>query len=433
MSESKNESEYDRVQEERLPTLYEVLLRKSTAPLDSWEFYTYLSQFPYAIDYLDFWIDLMAHIRLCKDYIRGLRDSIQWSSMADAEDDRDLEGKEGQRFSLTSSVLLNALLNEGYLDHDDNHRISLFLQGNTEESQYISHLVNTWKVQSGSNEKETKERKETLPSMIDLIIRKENKEGRSRISSKQLANSAMGICNIYLMSPEQSPKYLINVPDGLKKELLYKIRTERRHDPEVFDDLKKLAYQFLEIDCFPKFLSTVALHNIHDQITNWRFTNELKKEQNVHHSMSPYSNYTALSRIATGLFVLGLGFWIGYVLIFLHYSRGIRVVTIVPFFIGCYSIVCGFYQVDILYAFFGYTQLLMDDPITFSKEYTNEPERRKAPTFFRLLGGRSRLIVIQHPFTRQLLFKRGIWCLCLVLIFTAILTVIFSCVPSYRL
>lgn len=418
--------DYDKIHHERLPTLYEVLLRKSSPPLDSWEFYTYLSQFPYAIDYLDFWIDLMAHIRLCKDYVKGVRESVQ------ASDSPEIPGHlDADRASVTSSVLLNALLNEGYLDFDSNKRVSQFLQGNVEESQYVSKLVKSWRRQSGADAEASSN---NLPSLVDEIIRNETRRSKQpKITRKQLINNAIGICNIYLLSPERSPKYLINVPEVLKKDLIYKIQTEHRHDPEVFDNLKNLAYQFLEVDCFPKFLSNVALHNIHDQITNWRYNNELKKNQNIHCSRSPFSNYTVISRIFAGLLWLGVGFWLGYVLIFLHYSRAIRVVTVVPFLIGCYLIVCGFYQVDIVYSWFGLTQLLMNEPITASKEHINRPERLRAPTIFKLLGGRSRLIVIQHPFTRKLLLKRGLWCSCLVITFTAILTVVFSCVPGYRL
>lgn len=63
-------------QRARLPTLYEVLNQQTAAPLDLWSFYTYLSQYPHAIVYLDFWTDVMAYLRLCKDYVKGIRESV---------------------------------------------------------------------------------------------------------------------------------------------------------------------------------------------------------------------------------------------------------------------------------------------------------------------------------------------------------------------
>lgn len=142
------EQDYEQIQRERLPTLYEVLIQVTKAPVDSWEFYTYLSQFPYAIDYLDFWIDLMAHIRLCKDYVKGVRESVEFNETI-ASRNRDEVNIEDDNESVSSSVLLDALLNEGYLDFQNTKRVSQFLQGDTNDSPRVSRLVDGWKRQSG--------------------------------------------------------------------------------------------------------------------------------------------------------------------------------------------------------------------------------------------------------------------------------------------
>lgn len=416
------EIDYEKAQRERLPTLYEVLIQATNPPVDSWEFYTYLSQFPYAIDYLDFWIDLMAHIRLCKDYVRSVRESIESYDFANERkpETKTSQDKDSDDQSVTSSVLLDALLNEGYLDFQNTKRVSQFLQGNTNDSPRVSKLVNDWKRQSGVVDEDNLH----LTSMVDDMLRKETRKNKQpKITRKQLITNAVQLCNIYLSNANPNTKYLINIPDSVKQKVLYNVQHEQRHDPDVFEDLKTIAYQFLEMDCFPKFLSTVAMHNVHDQISDWRYHSSSHR----HRSRSPFSNYTVLSRVLIGLAWLGVGFWIGYVLIFLHYSRAIRVVTVVPFAIGCYCIVCGLYQVDIVYAWLGVTQVLMYQEKNDSGNY------KTVPTFLKLLGGRSRLIAIQHPFIRRLLFKRALWCTFLVTLATAILTVIFSCVPGYRL
>lgn len=446
------EIDFEKVQEERLPTLYEVLLQQTSPPVDSWAFYTYLSQFPYAIDYLDFWIDLMAHIRLCKDYVKGIRESIETYPHDDSKvEEQPQQGEEDDdNMSVTSSALLDALLNEGYLDFQNTKRVSQFLKGNTDDSPRLSRLVQEWKRQSGISDDVNGDVRGAqddnhLTSMVDQILMNQTrKDKQPKITRKQLINSALQICNIYLLTPERSPKYMINVPDSLKMQILRNVQSEHRHDPDVFERLKTLAYQFLEMDCFPKFLGKVALHNIHDQLSDWRHNSTatlsaLTTKDIIYGQQykSPFSNNTVISRVLIGLLWLGIGFWIGYVLIFLHYSRAIRVVIVVPFALGCYSIVCGLYQVDIIYSWFGLTQSLISHQRKFEpfheKGHNGISKNPRAPTFFAFLGGRSRLIVIQHPFIKTLLLKRGIWCCCLVIISTAILTVIFSCVPGYRL
>ncbi|QLQ79488.1 hypothetical protein HG537_0C01350 [Torulaspora globosa] len=411
------EIDYDKTQQERLPTLYEVLIQTTYPPVDSWEFYTYLSQFPYAIDYLDFWIDLMAHVRLCKDYVKCVRDSVESNDLFTERP------RSGDNESVTSSLLLDALLNEGYLDFQNTKRVGKFLQGDTSDSSRLSQLVRDWKRQSGVQD----EPKYNLTAMVDEMLRKETRRANQpRITRKQLVANAQQICNTYLLSAGGNNKYLINVPDQIKQRILQQVQHDERHDPEVFDQLKSVAYQFLETDCFPKFLSTVALHNIHDQVSNWRHhPTALRKRR----SRSPFSNHTVLSRVLVGLLWLVIGFWIGYTLIFLHYSRAIRTVTLVPFTLGCYSIVCGLYRVDIIYACFGLTQMLMYQDST----PPHGPYYKPVPKIFKLLGGNSRLIAIQHPFIKKLLWKRGLWCALLVTLSTAIFTVIFTCVPSYRL
>lgn len=69
------------------------------------------------VDYLDFWLDVVQHLSLCRHYIRGLRQSI----LASPEFDRGSER--------ASSLLLEQLLQDGVLDDSDSHRLSAFLRG----------------------------------------------------------------------------------------------------------------------------------------------------------------------------------------------------------------------------------------------------------------------------------------------------------------
>ncbi|GME66741.1 unnamed protein product [[Candida] boidinii] len=61
---------------DRWPTLFEILNRKTQAPVDLWSFYVYMRDTQQSIDYLDFWLDSVQHINLCKAYVKGLKKSI---------------------------------------------------------------------------------------------------------------------------------------------------------------------------------------------------------------------------------------------------------------------------------------------------------------------------------------------------------------------
>lgn len=107
---------YDLKARERLPTLFEVLNRRTQSPVDLWAFYVYMREQHRGVDYLDFWLDVVQHLSLCRHYVRSLRQSI-------------LANSEHGGSSRTSSVLLDTLIQEGTLDDTDSHRLSAFLRG----------------------------------------------------------------------------------------------------------------------------------------------------------------------------------------------------------------------------------------------------------------------------------------------------------------
>ncbi|SCV05040.1 LANO_0G17172g1_1 [Lachancea nothofagi CBS 11611] len=432
------------LQSQRLPTLYEVLNRQTTTPADLWSFYTYLSQYPYAINFLDFWIDAMAHLRLCKDYVRGIRESVvEWEESQERTNntgDNSGETREN-RDSMTSSLLLEALMNDGFLDFEDSKRVSQFLQGQT-DSPRLTKLLGSWQKQTDQEDSTGAPFKSPLTGLVDEFLKTQAHDShKAQITSKQLLTNAQTIVDTYLKSPSESPRYLINLPDHMRQTALYMVQTEKRHDPDVFEQLKSIAFQFLELDCFPKFLTCVALHNLHDDITIIPAQQCSEKRYTSKRKSGLFSQYSSLSRIVLGLIFLWLGFWLGYVLVFLNYSRGIRVTTIVPFLLGFYFLWCGIYQIDILFALCGVTQTLVSNDLVSSKDLemglnrnsVNHRMGHQAPFIFRLLGGTSRLVKVRHPLINSMLKRRAWWCLFLVLVGTGIFTVIFSCVPGHRL
>lgn len=376
--------------------------------------------------------------------------------------------------SISTSMFLNSLIQEGHIDLDDPNLINKLLQTDVPNSPKFRRLLDEWKKQTGFS-LESQVTRMSLSDILEEILKKSeltadlvvnedsNKAQVSRITRKQLLNSAMALCNNYFMDRKSSTKYLSNLPDEMRESLILSIREGKRYDPEVFEEIRLLTFQFLEVECFPKFLGRIALHNLHDEISDWRFhtvwknrrlldaDSRMASDYKVRHRInSPFSNYTTVSRVAFGLLFLGIAFWLGYTLIFLNYSRAIRVTTLPPFLVGCYCIICGIYQVDIIYALFGVTQKLiytennilrpeMDTKLslinkTFAKSKIENSQNgnHDIPIIFSVLGGRRRLMRVEHEFIRALLFKRGLWCMVLVTITTAAFTVIFSCVPSRR-
>ncbi len=59
---------------QRLPTLAEVLARRTAPPVDLYCFYLYLQR-EAAEDALDFWLDVQQHENLCRAYFKDLRKS----------------------------------------------------------------------------------------------------------------------------------------------------------------------------------------------------------------------------------------------------------------------------------------------------------------------------------------------------------------------
>jgi hypothetical protein len=91
----------------------------------------------------------------------------------------------------------------------------------------------------------------------------------------------------------------IILPHEITHEITVSIEERGRDDPEVFDAAKDYVFQAMERDAFPGFLRMKALGNL------------------VPPSM--------MMRLILGLLSMFAAFWVAFILIFLDYSRHIRV------------------------------------------------------------------------------------------------------------
>ncbi|CAM9011487.1 unnamed protein product, partial [Wickerhamomyces anomalus] len=384
----------------RLPTLYEVLNRRTEPPVDLWSFYIYMRDYQNSVDYLDFWIDVITHLRLCKDYVKG-------------------NGGAEQRASVSSSLLLEALLNEGFLDDKDNKRVSSFLQGNeyistsdprisailgTPPQQFDEHdvedeqpindpyepLTSPSKSYAGGYEKHKsgsiQEQRNSTRILPEQLERYTQNIKNGNISRTTLKSSSRNILNTYFQ--DSSPRKL-QIPDRIIRKIKHDVELQGRDDPEVFDDARNYVYNLMERECFPFFLQKNALHNL--------------------------NNKSCLIRLILGLFWIFAGFWISYVLIFINIKpKAIRAVIIVPFLIGVYLILSFLYKLDPIMVFAKYSD----------NQELYQPKNQKLKKWVRNL---------KEPFVLRLLKKRALWVIFLVLIITAILSILFGLVPGHRL
>ncbi|KAK6202310.1 uncharacterized protein RJT21DRAFT_18849 [Scheffersomyces amazonensis] len=472
----------------RLPTLGEILANKTKKPVDLYTFYTFMRDVENKSDYLDFWFDLINHLNLCKHYVQGLRDSIiRQSTAADtttptpgvnrttstARDSMPISEKSKHR-SLSSSILLDLIVSDNILEDNDSNRLSQFLRGDINldnvdpklkdliqqyESQYPSQhqrhssggdisvskrstslryspklpfappmSPNTDKrisSQSGLLHDDDNEGNDTTDSLVDnqLDI---GEADRAMSPTKYIslqANQAFGIDDSddnrrSVLNPsllerliKESPastannsfitrdnlresthnlllKYFVedseknlNLPYNLNNHIIKSIEVDGRDDPDIFNNVKNFVFSKIENEHLPKFLNFMAIRNI---------------------------NHSNFFRIFLGFILLFGAFWISYIFVFLDYRKTLRPVIIAPYFIAFYCLVSSIYLIDPILVWLG-----------FSESFSNSNNRS--------------LIKIEDKFIYKLLTKRSLWVLFLILLFTAIWTIVFSLVPGHRL
>ncbi|KAI2472258.1 hypothetical protein F4781DRAFT_9251 [Annulohypoxylon bovei var. microspora] len=70
----------------RLPTLFEVLSKRTARPYTLLEFYMYMRDIQKSIDYVDFWLDVVQHLNTCRTYVRELRRTVMLDSDSNSND-----------------------------------------------------------------------------------------------------------------------------------------------------------------------------------------------------------------------------------------------------------------------------------------------------------------------------------------------------------
>ncbi|KAK0748014.1 RGS domain-containing protein [Apiosordaria backusii] len=314
----------------RLPTLFEVLSRRTLPPVDLFSFYIYMRDQQRSVDYLDFWLDVAQHMSLCRHYVRELRRSVLVGT------------PELDKTSKRSSAILEGL---GDLSHsaagpsmyatekerDQDAQMSMFLREDRNPHD-SPHSSNGRRARASTN--------------LSSTPREPNTDSNSpahTVARQDIRASAEKILYTFLLPGAERE---ITLPGSITQDVTTAIEEFGRDDPEVFDVAKDYVFQAMERDAFPGFLRMKALGNL----------------------IPP----TLIMRLIFGLVSMFGGFWAAFILIFLNKDRLTRLWLILPFTLGVYFLASYQYSLDPVLALLGFSEYT---PFNFSR--IREPYVRK--------------------------------------------------------
>ncbi|KAI9885622.1 MAG: ssDNA endodeoxyribonuclease [Watsoniomyces obsoletus] len=380
----------------RLPTLFEVLSRRTLPPVDLYSFYIYMRDQQRSVDYLDFWLDVAQHMSLCRHYVRELRRSV----LVETPDQ-----EKGPGGSKRSSMLLEQI---GDIDHENggvagpsmypgssedktpDQRVSAFLRkekavtpgSNTNNNGYHNHRSPHGSFGSAAEKAHEGSPSERRPRPSLMMGPSTGSPSRNHsdspahtVARPDIRASAEKILYTYLLPGSERE---IILPDSITARVTTAIEEQGRDDPEVFDDAKDYVFQAMERDAFPGFLRAKALSNL----------------------VPP----SIMLRLIIGLLGMFGGFWTAFILIFLNYSRPSRLWLIIPFTLGVYALASHQYALDPILAFLGFSEYTF---MSFSR--------------------------IREPYVRTLLNKRALMVLGVTILAVTALILLFVLVPGKRL
>jgi Regulator of G protein signaling domain len=241
---------------------------------------------------LDLWLDIKQHTSLCRVYVRELRRSVLVATP-------DVE-KETEHHRSTPETDPQSSYNyddeqeklSQYYDRPPHagggqigdHNISPFLRSQSQQGFHQQQ-------QSGSK---TPPPLKNYPTSHDSPESHGSNRNRT-VNRGDLRAAAEKILTTYLLPGSQKECVL---PREMVLDIQNAIEKDGRDDPEIFDAAREYIFQAMERQVFPGFLRAKALGNI--------------------------VRLSALFRLILGLLSLFAGFWAGFAMIFLAYSRVTR-------------------------------------------------------------------------------------------------------------
>ncbi|PWN52283.1 regulator of G protein signaling superfamily [Violaceomyces palustris] len=384
----------------RLPTLAEVLARRTSPPVDLYCYYLFLQR-EGSEDSLDFWLDVQQHENLCRAYFKDLRKSGK-----SVKEDWPLYYKEArERGSIYNKV--NGINDEGdrfFSNRNTESNVGHRPQG--ADSPGFSSDSHAHE-QIGMDASAIPERPSggpRFPGDPDYLAAQSRQERKTLLAKRasvaptvisrsaaitrtDLIASAERIYARYLLPGSEKEIYLpgplrINSFPISSNTLPHPQDEEQQlalaKVPDMFHSQKEYVFRTMEADVFPRFLRAKAFGNL-----------------------TPIS---ALVRLSLGLLALWAALATGFSFIFLDVQRMTRLWVILPFSIAILLIISHQYELDPL--------------LVLASQSETTPFH---------------LIRIREPYVKKLLLQRSFGVLLLITLITAALTVLFVFVPGHRL
>ncbi|RGB43924.1 RGS domain-containing protein [Rhizophagus diaphanus] len=388
---------------DRLPTLQEVLSRKTAPPVCLFNFYLYMRDRENISEYLDFYLDVLEHEILCKAYVKdlkklGLDVNIEYPEYERFRPGTSKNEKDKSKYNTFISVDSGV---RRYLSSSSRGSNNTHTSGSREPSSRPdspfsknSNLgINLTEISiDGNNNNNNNNNNDNDKNQKNEVFRNSVRSNKTNITSSfhnrerpftrdELRESAERIYFKYIF--EGSEKEIILSRD-IREKITHAIEEEgisqhKRDDPWIYYEAKKEIFTFMESDPFPRFLKCRAFGNM--------------------------SQLQLIMRLFIGLFFLFLGFSIVLSLIFLDIKpKTIRLWSFIPIFLGVKSLITYLTKLSPLFVLLKISET----------------------KFFQFQR-------IMEPYIYTLHVKKGIKIFLQSLIISIIVTGIFVAVPGYRL
>lgn len=364
-----------------LPTLQQVLSRKTLPPVCLYNFYIIMRDRLHSEELLDFYLDVQHHEILWRRYVKTMRRSGQIEE-ADLS-----EGLHGPK--------LVSRLSYASIRRDESARSpspsgSRSLEAGNNSSTH--HLVHEDDVTSEDAHRQYKRSSSpspmvprgpltetTYPDNHDSAVAS-NIHGHTNPSPTREDVKASCEKIYYKYIVQSAYKEIFILPAAVRRDIAKRIEQDERDDPAVFAEAKDLVFDSMQSKAFPKFLRCKVWGNT----TMWQ----------------------QLARLVLGLSALFIGFAVELSLILLDRPRwGERFLGLIPILFGVTNVLTGLTGLDPIWA------------LVFNISETTTLHFNK----------------VRQPQVRKVLKSRAAWLLTLSIILSVVITVIFAAIPGHRL
>jgi len=292
---------YQAQQRDRLPTLEEVLTRKTLPPVCLYNFYLFMRDREGGAEYLDFWLDVVTHENRCKHFVKdikraGLEVSVEYPEYAQYNQSMwgDKSGKKVARHMSSSSY--------GTLGSKVDPR-SADSPSPTPSQQHAT--IDMRSTLTPTPPPEIRLRDSTRTTRTGASWRKP-------LTRAEIRQSAERIYYKYIVPGAEKEVIL---PEPIRQRISYAIEQDLRDDPEIFQEAKHYVFRLMEDEAFPRFLKARAFGNM--------------------------TTLQTMLRLILGLFFLFVGFSVEFSLIFLDMPRMLRLWGYIPLFFGILNLLAN--------------------------------------------------------------------------------------------